>query len=119
MKIIVCGGRDFDDYELVCDALDDFVLEKCPNGSIDLDLVIQGGADGADELAADWAKARGVPCLEVPADWRKHGSAAGPIRNAKMLAYLPDCVIAFPGGKGTADMVAKARQAGVRVEEIK
>ena len=60
-----------------------------------------------------------VPCRVYPADWKANAKAAGPIRNAEMLAdFKPDTVIAFPGGRGTADMVRKAKAAGVRVIEV-
>ena len=56
---------------------------------------------------------------EFPADWAKHGKAAGPIRNAEMLTeFLPDYIVAFPGGKGTADMLRKAEKARVTNIEI-
>lgn len=54
------------------------------------------------------------------ADWEQCGRQAGPLRNARMLAEgRPDAVIAFPGGKGTADMVRKARAAGLPVVEAR
>jgi hypothetical protein len=54
-----------------------------------------------------------------PADWTRHGKAAGPKRNQLMLdKEKPDLVIAFPGGKGTADMVARAKAQGFKVMEV-
>ena len=62
---------------------------------------------------AEWAR---IPVKEYPADWQKHGRAAGPIRNQQMLDEgKPDLVVAFDGGRGTADMIARAEKAGVRV----
>lgn len=61
------------------------------------------------------ALARGITVEPHPADWKRHGRAAGPIRNQKMLEEKPEMVVAFPGGKGTADMVKKAGQAGIEV----
>lgn len=59
-----------------------------------------------------------VSCLTEIADWSKYGKAAGPMRNQKMLdEYKPDLVVALPGGRGTADMVSRARVAGVEVIE--
>lgn len=59
---------------------------------------------------------RRVAYLNYPADWEKHGRAAGPIRNEKMLIVgTPDMVLAFPGGRGTADMIRKAEAAGLPV----
>lgn len=89
MRILVCGGRDFDDWGKLYDNLDDYL-------SPDL-IIIQGGAKGADFLARVWAKHMGVEWHEYPADWMSHGKAAGHIRNKQMLDEgNPDLVIAFP-----------------------
>lgn len=81
--------------------------------------LIHGGAPGADALAATWAIEHDITCSTYVADWFKHGRAAGPIRNEAMLIEgRPDCVVAFPGGRGTADMVRRAKAAGVRVIEV-
>jgi hypothetical protein len=112
MRILVCGGRDFDDYACLADALSNLPVRP--------DTIIHGGARGADALAAIWAKARHVAVEEYPADWRTHGHAAGPLRNRRMLEEgRPDVVVAFPGGKGTRDMMRQARAAGVQVIEVK
>ena len=50
------------------------------------------------------------------AQWAKYGKAAGPMRNQEMLDSGIDLVVAFPGGRGTADMLDKARLAGVVIE---
>ena len=109
MKVIVCGGRDFDDQEFAFAALDRFNI-KHP-----VTLVIEGGAKGADALGAQWARLRGIDCWRVEADWDKHGKAAGPIRNKLMLDLQPDAVIAFPGGKGTANMVSQAESQHINI----
>ena len=81
-------------------------------------VVIHGGARGADISADVCALAFGIDVEVYPADWAKHGKAAGPIRNAQMLREgRPDAVLAFPGGRGTADMVRRAKRAGVPVWE--
>jgi hypothetical protein len=57
-----------------------------------------------------------VPIDVYVAQWKKHGRAAGPIRNQRMLDKgKPDLVVAFPGGRGTADMIRRAERAGVPV----
>ena len=114
MKVLVCGGRNFDDVEFLDETLDayheQFVFTK----------LIHGGADGADTLAGDWAHSRGVQKKVYRANWGKHGRAAGPIRNQQMLdEEHPDLVIAFEGGNGTAHMVSIAKKAGVKVIEVK
>ena len=81
--------------------------------------LIHGAARGADSLAGEWASTRAVPVKIFPADWQTHGRSAGHIRNAQMLREgKPDLVVAFPGGRGTADMVAKANAAGITVKLI-
>ena len=112
MRVLVCGGRDFYDGALLKRTLDDIVTE------LDV-VVIHGGARGADSLASWWASTRGFSVEIYPADWNAHGSAAGPIRNQEMIDKgKPDLVVAFPGGKGTADMVRRAKAAGVLVKEV-
>jgi hypothetical protein len=77
------------------------------------ELKARDEAKGADTLAGEWAKARGITVLACPADWKKWGKMAGPIRNKEMLTYTPDGVVALPGGKGTEDMVMQAVAAGL------
>ena len=124
--ILVCGGRDFLDKGSVVNELDGiceergWITEPSEDGNyLPSVKIITGGAFGADRLAEDWAIINYCPLQVFPADWKSHGRAAGPRRNAQMLsAGKPDVVMAFPGGRGTADMVAKARAAGVEVIEV-
>ena len=113
MKLIVCGGRDFADRAFLFAALD-AVHRKRP-----VSLVIHGDAPGADRLAGTWAAARGIPVEAVPAQWKIYGRRAGPWRNFEMLQLKPDGVVAFPGGRGTADMISQALEAGVTVWQPK
>lgn len=112
MKLLVCGGRDYGNRELVFATMDRIEKQR------GIKIVIEGGANGADSLARDWARKRGVLCATVPAVWAKRGRAAGPIRNAAMLTLGPDGVLAFPGGNGTENMKQLARDAGVTVMEV-
>lgn len=112
-RVLVCGGRDYQDADRIST-----VLHKL-HDEAGIDLLIEGGAQGADRWASLWAELCGVPSQRFEADWENQGSFAGPMRNARMLAEgKPDLVIAFPGGRGTADMVKKARRAGIKVVEI-
>lgn len=114
MKVLVCGGRDFTDFTLLCNVLNGIFADVD-----DIDLVITGAANGADTLAKRWAEHHEIAVKSFPADWTQHGFAAGPIRNKQMLIEgEPDLVVAFPGGPGTADMVRQARKADVRVIEV-
>lgn len=113
VRILVCGGRDYADREAVFDRLD-IAWRSVPLDTLE---IVQGGAKGADALAREWCGIRGVPYINVSADWHALGKKAGPIRNQKMIdLYHPALVIAFPGGHGTADMVRRASNAGIPVE---
>lgn len=113
-RVLICGGRDFTDARKFGLLMQDTNERYGPFAE-----VIHGGARGADRLAAQWAVAERIPVREFPADWTAHGRAAGPIRNEQMLREgKPDLVVAFEGGRGTANMVALARAAGVRVIEV-
>ena len=112
--MLVCGGRSYTDKERLWSTLNGFLQSRRVR------RVISGGARGADTMAEDWAKARGIECVVFHADWAKYGRAAGPIRNQQMLDEgRPTLVVAFPDGRGTADMVRRARSAGVEVIEVK
>lgn len=113
MRLLVCGGRDYSDKAALFATLDAYHAVK------PIEIVIHGAARGADMLAQDWADARGVCCLQYAAKWDRDGRTAGPIRNRLMLTDgKPDFVMAFPGGRGTADMVKQAKAADVAVREI-
>ena len=99
----------------------DRILSACePRPSV----IIHGAAKGADELARRWAARNGIPELPFKADWYPNGfgrldRSAGPRRNQRMIDEgKPDRVIGFSGGRGTADMLARARAAGIEVMEV-
>ncbi len=111
MRVLICGGRDFTDRELMHSLLDK--LRPV------IDVVIHGAARGADELADLWAQESGKPVMAFPADWTTHGRAAGPIRNKRMLVEgKPDVVFAFPGGRGTENMISQALAAHVLTARV-
>lgn len=113
MRVIVCGGRNYSGDAAANHVQS--VLDAIHMGHI-ITTLIQGGAPGADFEAKLWAEMREVKCVTVPALWREHGRAAGPIRNKRMLTdFEPDVVVAFPGGKGTADMIKQAEAHGIEV----
>jgi hypothetical protein len=120
VRILVCGGRDFCNKDRLFSQLDELCMARgwLRLGKPDV-KVIAGGARGADALAVEWARDRGCPYEEFPADWAREGRAAGILRNQRMLEVSgPEFVVAFPGGRGTADMVRRARLAGIEVIEI-
>jgi hypothetical protein len=111
MKILVTGGRTFDDRNLLFSGLDKIHAEN------PITMIIHGGAKGADALAGEWAASRGVAVEVFKPNWRL-GRHAGLQRNNDMLAAKPDLVVAAPGGDGTKDMVAKAKKALLKVVQL-
>lgn len=113
MRVLVCGGRDFSDQKLLEDTLNTFHQLHY------IDCIIEGNGRGADRMAGFWARKNHIDNIKFSANWKEYGNAAGPIRNAEMLFKgNPDIVIAFPGGKGTANMVQLAKKNNVEVIEI-
>jgi len=111
VRVLVCGGRDFKDRDALFAVLDGMADQ--------IDRIICGGARGADDLAYTWACRRDKSPERYMAEWDRHGRRAGPIRNQRMIDEgKPDLVIAFPGGRGTADMVRRAETAGIRVVRV-
>lgn len=114
MRVLVCGGRDYADFQRLSDVLYGLLRDRV------ITTIISGHARGADQLAEAWAREASVDCVVFPANWDKFGRSAGAIRNRQMLTEgKPDLVVAFPGGAGTANMVKQATKAGVGVMEIK
>lgn len=111
-KVLVCGGRSYDDWARLYSVLDAIHTKKR------ITHIIHGGAPGADRFADSWTRRRGVQAVSCDANWSAYGAAAGPIRNKLMLALEPHLVVAFPGGSGTASMVKIAEAAGVPVKVI-
>lgn len=119
--VLVCGGREYNNKKKLYNILDN--TKKLLGKNLE---IVQGGANGADRLAGDWAKERSVPYTEMPAKWSVYGKSAGIMRNMEMLQYLlnrremGDTVftIAFPGGTGTSHMIKACRKKSVDVLEI-
>ena len=118
--LLVTGGRTFAkdgvERELLFAALR--VIEP--------DVVVHGGASGADTAVDVWARQRGVPCLRWPAQWGEKGMAAGPKRNAEMVDLVAQLsakndvmLLRCPGGAGTEDCERRAREKGLRVVELR
>jgi hypothetical protein len=108
MRTIIAGGRNIHDYQLV--------LSAVAESSIPISVVVSGGAQGVDYLGERYAREEGYPLDVYPADWNKHGRAAGPIRNAEM-AENADALIAIWDGqsRGTKNMIEIARKRGLTV----
>lgn len=111
-RIAVTGGRNFDDLRLVNWAFKEIGLGYG-------DVLVHGACRGADTICARVAQLCGAEIEAHPADWKKHGKAAGPVRNREMLESGIDMLIAFPGGRGTFNAVMTARSIGVPVWDLR
>ena len=123
VRVLVCGGRDLDPTQafnwLEVNAKDEIASCLGIYGTVTIDVLIHGGARGADEGAARWGGSEHAKVLCFNADWKAHGKSAGPRRNSRMLLDgKPDVVIALPGGRGTADMINQAEGEGVPVIKV-
>ena len=99
MKIIVAGGRDFNNYVVLDKILSTYINPP-------FDVIISGDARGADILGVQWAIKHGVYVQHFPADWNTYGKGAGYVRNSEMGKYA-DAAICFWDGKskGTHHMI--------------
>ena len=101
MRVLVCGGRSYSDKECVYKTL------SAIHRDTPISILMHGDAMGADYWGKRWARMH-----------KSKVQAAGPLRNQEMLDANPDLVVAFAGGKGTADMIKRAKAVGVKVIEV-
>lgn len=110
-RLIIAGSRTIEDMAVVEQAL------QAANASPErVQEVVSGAARGVDRLGEQWAARHGIKVKRFPADWRKHGRAAGPLRNAEMAAYATHLVAVWDGqSRGTKSMIELTRARGLRV----
>ena len=105
-EVLVCGGREFNDWTLLHDSL----------RKLTIDTIVNGAARGADRMSSKYAEQYGINQILFPANWTKYNKAGGYHRNIMMIERTkPDVVIAFPGGKGTEMMIDIAKMGGYKV----
>ena len=113
-KVIVAGGRDFSDYDLLCTTLHHLLSKRS-----DVEIV-SGMARGADSLALRYAEENHIRVKKFPANWDRDGNSAGYKRNIQMAGYADACVCFWDGmSKGTADMIRMARFYKLQVRVIR
>ena len=116
-KIIIAGGRDFMDYNLLKEKVNKILQEKKVTHKI---VIISGCARGADTLGLRYASENTFDVEEYPADWDKYGKKAGYVRNVEM-AENADALIAFWDGKskGTKHMIDIATERNLPIRVIR
>lgn len=117
MVVAVTGGRLFKDVAMVAR-----VLGRVHEAR-GISLLVNGQCAGLDRLARAWAIENGISISDhpvLPWEWARFGPTAGPLRNQRMIDLeKPRLVVAFPGGNGTADMVRRAKRAGIEVMDCR
>lgn len=131
--ILVCGGREYGSFTRLSDA--ETLLDKPATqifnvmsdfkrycDGVGRKLIVVHGAckTGTDMIVDKWGEVNPTVVIRRhPADWPTYGRRAGPIRNREMHnTERPKIVIAFHGGRGTANMIGIAKGAGTNVIEI-
>jgi len=115
-RIIICGDRNYDNWQNMIAVFDEHLDPKN-------DIIIEGGAWGADLMAEAIGLNRGFDVEMFEADWNTYGRAAGPIRNTEMIGSNIDTVFAFhkdiTKSKGTKDTVKRAERSQITVHLVK
>ncbi len=131
-KVIIAGGRDYDDYEsakrrydVVLSNVGDEI--EIVSGSCDDDKGVHtftrddgSKVYGADGLGERYAKEKGYRVKNFFAEWRLYGKPAGPIRNKKMAKYADAAICHWDGkSKGTRSMILLAEEFDLKLRVIK
>ena len=110
MKVIIAGGRDFDNYPLL-----QRICNQVLNGEKDIEI-ISGTARGADSLGEQYTQDNGMKVKQFPAEWKKFGRFAGPIRNAHMAQYAGTLIVIWDGkSRGTKNMIGLAKRESLQI----
>lgn len=114
MRLAIVGSRSFTDTSFAFDILDRL------RASTPVDLVVSGGAAGADTIAELWARARSITARVFKPDWTRHGRKAGFLRNIAIVTNA-DKLIAFWDGasRGTLHSINLARLRNIPVQVIR
>jgi hypothetical protein len=108
VKVIVAGSRSWTDEASIHRSLEG------THALFSFTEVVSGGCKGPDTFGENWARSKGIPVKVFPADWAKHGRAAGPIRNGEMADYADALIVFWDGySRGTMNMLEHARKQGL------
>lgn len=112
-RVIIAGSRNFCDYEVLRDRCEDVLAIPMAMGNV---IIVSGHAKGVDQLGERFAFENKLKTIVFPAEWKKYGRAAGPLRN-KIMADNADALIAFWDGesRGTGNMIHLAQNKGLKL----
>jgi hypothetical protein len=121
MRIIIAGGRDFSDYELLHKECDRIIKSLLEWEEVKPEIeVVSGTANGADLMGENWARQHRINVKRFTPNWNGLGKRAGYVRNEQMALYAKEdngVLIAFWDGKskGTKYMIDLAKKHGLKV----
>ena len=116
MRVIIAGGRDFNNYELLKEKVD-YMLSNKTKGDIE---IISGTANGADKLGEKYAEENGYKLTKFPADWEIYGKRAGYVRNEEMASYATHCICFWDGkSKGTGHLINLSKKEKLNLRVIR
>jgi hypothetical protein len=112
-RVIIAGSRNFNDFQKMCEVLDNFLRDK----DEDVEIFV-GGVKGADKLGEDYAHMRDITLKKFLPEWSKHGKASALRRNEVMGLQADACICFWGGSTGTAHMiqVAKRNHLSINIE---
>lgn len=115
-KVIIAGGRNFNNFPLLRTKMDEFLVNKIKTHQI---VIVSGGARGADTLGEKYGKLKGFKIIRIKANWNKHGKAAGFVRNKEMLDIANGVVCCWDKvSKGTGHLVKITKQTSTPINFI-
>ena len=115
-KVIIAGGRDFNNYELLKSKCD-YYLSNLDEADV---VIVSGAARGADKLGEQYAKERGYKIDSHPADWDKYGKSAGYRRNKEMVDIASAAICFWDGkSKGTKHTIDLCKEKGIPYKIVK
>lgn len=115
-KVIVAGGRDFEDYDYLSTTLDELFNDTRLFRNKEEIKIVSGMAKGADMLAIRYADERRMTKILFPANWKLYPRSAGFLRNEDMLSVATHLIAFWDGNShGTQHIIEEARKKGISV----
>lgn len=114
MKLAIVGSREFENYDLLCAEVDKIKQTQA------IELIVSGGAKGADTLAERYATLNHIPLMKFKPDYKQFGRNA-PLQRNTLIVENADWILAFvtPTSKGTWDTIRKAEKMSRKVMIVK
>lgn len=111
MRLIIAGSRHIPAIDA-----DRLVAAAIKKAGMVPTTILSGTATGIDAAGERWATANNIPIERHPADWNKHGRAAGPLRNREMAASADTALVIWDGvSRGSKSMIQEAEQRGLKL----